>query len=36
MVEITHDRNSTLKKKQLLSLLFSDDQVIISNTGGNL
>jgi hypothetical protein len=31
MAERRHKRNSTFKKSQLLTLLFADDQVTISN-----
>jgi ribosomal protein RSM22 (predicted rRNA methylase) len=36
MAERRHNRNPLSKKQQLLTLLFADDQVIISNTEGTL
>jgi len=37
MAERRHKRNSTLKKHQLLlTLLFADDQVVVSNREVNL
>jgi hypothetical protein len=36
MVQRRHKRISTSKNQQLLTLLFADDQVMISNTQDNL
>jgi hypothetical protein len=36
MAKRGHNRNSNLKNQQLLTLLFADGQVIISNTEDNL
>jgi len=36
MTERRHKRNSTLKHQLLLTLLFADDQVVVSNREDNL